>query len=405
MATDKNIKIGKIGFQPPGYKGLPVPPLYTRFKDKSGQNWQYVGKEWKKAQKPAATSTGSSGGGSTSRAPVVGPYDRDYLTQRQKDKNAVTDASAMTLSEADINRQYDAETKGAQALNTGYAEAMAAQQAANAKAMGTIQSAAGQGVGSALLTGAAASDALAGAGVANASSAYSGDVLRDIFGRKNEALTNRTIDYKANLGKQRALQDTKEEEKNAARMENAASQAAYDYKYKEADRAQRNSDRNYLLALDNFNLAVQKAEKDSSGSIKNIGSFIDNFVKTAAKGGGSKASGPYSGKVSYIDADNKMQTVEVKNVPFNPGTKTKAQRDAFWLKYLQNTLKIDTDTVGARDVTRGNTAEDTAQYLFEGLTGPGYNLTPQEAFTAILKSVWGSQNAAVAGRVYDSYGS
>ena len=384
---------------PPGYKGKPVPALYSRFTDKSGQKWQYVGKDWKKATDKKPTGT------TTTKTPVVAPYDRPYQTQQEKDRWAITQATNATLTPTEIEARYSAETKGAQALNTGYAEAMAAQQAANAKAMGVIQGAAGQGVGSALLTGAAVSDTLAGEGAALASRAYAGGVLKDIFGRKNEALTNRTIDYKANLGKQRALQDTKEEEKQAARIENAASEAAWGYKYSEADRAQRNSDRTYNLALDNFNLAVAKAEKDSSGSIKNIGSFIDNFVKTAAKGGGSKASGPYSGKVSYKDADGKMQTVEVKNVNFNPGTKTKAQRDAFWLKYLQDTLKIDTETVGARDVTRGNTAEDTAQYLFEGLTGPGYNLTPQEAFTSILKSVWGSQNAAVAGRVYDSYGS
>jgi hypothetical protein len=229
-------------------------------------------------------------------------------------------------------------------------------------------------------------------------------VLKDIFGRKNEAQTNRTIDYKANLGKQRALQDTKEEEKQAARIEEKAAGAEFGFKVGEAQRRQQNSDRTYGLALDRFKLAVQKAAKDSSGSIKNIGSFIDNFVKTAAKGGGSKASGNYSGEVSYKDSDGKMQTVDVKNVKFNPAGKTKAQRDSFWLNYLRS-QGYDTDTVGPRNVDRGNTPEDTAQYLFEGLTGPGYNLSPQEAYTAILKSVWGSQNAATAGRVYDSYGS
>jgi len=370
-------------------------------KSSSGQNTLKP----KAEAKPKAKTKPKAGASTNSnKTPVVGPYDRAYLTQRQKDKKAVTDATAMTLSAADINRQYEAETKGAEALNTGYASAIAAQQAANAQAMGTIQGAAGQGVGSALLTGAAASDALGGEGAALASGAYSANVLKDIFGRKNEAQTNRTIDYKANLGKQRALQDTKEEEKNAARMENAASQAAYNYKYKEADRAQRNSDRTYNLALDRFNLAVQKAAKDSSGSIKNIGSFIDNFVKTAAKGGGSKASGPYFGEATYTDSAGKVHTVPVKDVPFNPANKTKAQRDAFWSKYLTG-QGYDVFTIGPRNVNRGNTSEDTAQYLFEGLTGPGYNLTPQEAYTAILKSVWGSQNAAVAGRVYDSYGS
>tara|TARA_R110000868_G_scaffold39786_2_gene138251 strand:- start:495 stop:1430 length:936 start_codon:yes stop_codon:yes gene_type:complete len=311
----------------------------------------------------------------------------------------------MTLSAADIDRQYAAETKGAEALNTGYASAIAAQQAANAQAMGTIQGAAGQGVGSALLTGAAASDTLGGEGAALASGAYSANVLKDIFGRKNEAQTNRTIDYKANLGKQRALQTMKEEEKQAARIERQAAGAEFGFKVDEAQRRQQNSDRTYGLALDKFNLAVQKAAKDSSGSIKNIGSFIDNFVKSAAKGGGPKASGNYSGTVSYIDADKKVKTVDVKNVAFNPAGKTKAQRDAFWLKYLKDQMRIDTEEVGTRDVNRGNTPEDTAQYLFEGLTGPGYNLSPQDAYTSILKSVWGSQNAATAGRVYDSYGS
>jgi hypothetical protein len=349
--------------------------------------------------KPKAPASSNS-----NRAPVVGPYDRPYKTQREKDKQAVIDANAMTLSADEINRQYESETKGAEALKTGYAGAIAAQQAANARAMGTIQGAAGQGVGSALLTGAAASDALGGQGAALASGAYSANVLKDIFGRKNEAQTNRTIDYKANLGKQRALQDTKEEEKQAARIEEKAAGAEFGFKVGEAQRRQQNSDRTYGLALDRFKLAVQKAAKDSSGNIKNIGSFIDNFVKTAAKGGGSKASGPYFGKVSYEDSDGKMQTVDVKNVKFNPAGKTKAQRDSFWLNYLRS-QGYDTDTVGPRNVDRGNTPEDTAQYLFEGLTGPGYNLSPQEAYTAILKSVWGSQNAATAGRVYDSYGS
>jgi len=311
----------------------------------------------------------------------------------------------MTLSPADINRQYEAETKGAEALNTGYADAIAAQQAANAKAMGTIQGAAGQGVGSALLTGAAASDALGGQGAALASGAYSANVLKDIFGRKNEAQTNRTIDYKANLGKQRALQTTKEEEKQAARIERQAAGAAYGFKVSQAERAQQNSDRTYGLALDKFNLAVQKAAKDPSGSIKNIGSFIDNYVKTAAKGGGTKASGDYSGKVTYTDSDNKVHVVDVKGVKFNPAGKTKAQRDKFWTDYMINNQGYDVKRIGARDVNRGNTAQDTAQLLFEGLTGPGYNLSPQDAYTAILKSVWGSQNAAVAGTVYDSYGS
>lgn len=359
----------------------------------------------KAAAKPKAGSKPKAGASTNSnKTPVVGPYDRPYLTQRQKDKNAVADATAMTLSPADINRQYEAETKGAEALNTGYANAIAAQQAANAQAMGTIQGAAGQGVGSALLTGAAASDALGGQGAALASGAYSANVLKDIFGRKNEAQTNRTIDYKANLGKQRALQTTKEEEKQAARIERQAAGAAYGFKVSEAERAQKNSDRTYGLALDRFNLAVQKAAKDPSGSIKNIGSFIDNYVKTAAKGGGVKASGDYSGKATYTDSTGKVNTVDVKGVKFNPAGKTKAQRDKFWSDYLVG-QGYDVSTIGPRDVNRGNTPEDTAQLLFEGLTGPGYNLSPQDAYTAILKSVWGSQNAAVAGRVYDSYGS
>ena len=229
-------------------------------------------------------------------------------------------------------------------------------------------------------------------------------MLKDIFGRKNEAQTNRTIDYKANLGKQRALQTTKEEEKQAARIERQAAGAAYGFKVSEAERAQKNSDRTYGLALDRFNLAVQKAAKDPSGSIKNIGSFIDNYVKTAAKGGGVKASGDYSGKATYTDSTGKVNTVDVKGVKFNPAGKTKAQRDKFWSDYLVG-QGYDVSTIGPRDVNRGNTPEDTAQLLFEGLTGPGYNLSPQDAYTAILKSVWGSQNAAVAGRVYDSYGS
>lgn len=349
-----------------------------------------------KAKAPASSNS--------NRAPVVGPYDRPYLTQREKDKNAVKEASAMTLSPAEIDRQYESETKGAEALNTGYRDAIAAQQAANAQAMGTIQGAAGQGVGSALLTGAAASDALGGQGAALASGAYSANVLKDIFGRKNEAQTNRTIDYKANLGKQRALQTTKEEEKQAARIERQAAGAEFGFKVDEAQRRQQNSDRTYNLALDRFKLAVEKADKDSSGSIKNIGRFIDNFVKTAAKGGGPKASGNYSGKVTYRDSDKKMQTADVTNVKFNPAGKTKAQRDAFWKNYLIS-QQYDVEEIGSRDVNRGNTPEDTAQYLFEGLTGPGYNLSPQDAYAAILKSVWGSQNAATAGRVYDSYGS
>ena len=374
---------------PPGYKGKPVPALYSRFTDKSGQKWQYVGKEWKKAKKPTGTTTTTT--------PVVAPYDRPYQTQQEKDRWAITQATNATLTPTEIEARYSAETKGAQALNTGYAEAMAAQQAANAKAMGVIQGAAGQGVGSALLTGAAASDTLAGEGAALASRAYSGGVLKDIFGRKNQALTDRAVDYKRNLSKYRDLADTKEEEKQAARLETAATNKAYDIKQQEYDRGIYESDRNYDLAVAKYE---QDLKDTATGEIDDLIPTFNTIAKDSSK---KKGTGPYEGEIIYTDSrDGKQKKIPVSGVNFDPSKKSVAQRDAFWKKYVED--KTGTKITGnvIRDVERGTTArppKEVAKIMFDSAGALGL-YSSAEIFQAIMRTPFGMMNAAAVREAY-----
>jgi putative cofactor-binding repeat protein len=195
----------------------------------------------------------------------------------------------------------------------------------------------------------------------------------------------------------RDLADTKEEEKQAARLETAATNKAYDIKQQQYDRSVYESDRNYELDVAKYQSDLAKV---ATGQIDDL---IPTFTTIAKDSASRKGTGGYEGEVTYTDPrDGKQKKITVKGVNFNPANKSAAQRDAFWKKYVEDKTGTTISGNVIRNVERGSTKRpprEIAKIMFDSAGALG-QYSSAEIFQAIMRTPFGMMNAAAVREAY-----
>lgn len=331
------------------------------------------------------------------RPTVVGPYDRDYRTDREVAQAARQRALESVENRDAINRRFDTEQTGAQKIGESFEQMLARQAARNTQAQTAIQGASG-GAGSALTTGAVTSSAQAQEAVPLFAAGETARMMRDVTGRRADALKERDQKYRSNLAIFGEQVRDEEREKQAARIEREAAIKAYDIDRRElAQKADNEAfDRSYKNAQ--YNLAVQREQRLANADTGNVDDLVSTLNDIAKEASVRKGSGGWQGDISYIDPETgERESIPVSGINFDPKGKSLQQRQAFWKNYVAKAIganPADIDSVGTGALSRGEgkaPAGDVARQLIDAVMAQGYSR--QDAVRAVLKTVWGGANA------------
>lgn len=321
---------------------------------------------------------------------VPGPFDRPYMTNQQLRAEAKRRAQTSVRPLTQIEKEIEKERAGATAITESFADMLARQSAQNLAAQQAIQGAS-SGAGSALTTGAITGATQEAAGVPLFAAGEGVRLQREVEARGQEEKRARNEAFRKNLAVFEQQVRDEEFEKQASRIEAAAAEKAYGIDLAEMQRKQANEDRNYALAL-------RREERLSQADTGNINDLIPTIGDIAKEASVQKGGGGWQGNISYIDPETgERETLDVSNVQFDPKGKSLKQRQDFWKKYVARAIGADAamiDSVGTGSLTRGEGKKnpvDVARDLLDYVTALGY--TRQEAYAAILKTVWGGANA------------
>lgn len=371
-------------------------------------DWRQVwnGKKWvstrrvDKDEPSSGGGTGNTGGTGGSGPVVVGPYDRDYLTasqaRREQERRALEAVEPISAIEARAKR----ELAGAEAIGKTFQQMLMQQQAQNAAVLQAIGGG-GTGAGSALTTGALTGALQEGAYAPRYAAGQTAQSIRGVQQRESEARQRRSEDFRKYLAQAGADIREEEKEKQAARIERDIADKTFGLKLAEAERNAMESDRNYELAKQRVEISF--ANSVTSGE-KDILRMIDNAAKSAGKGAGKRGTGLWSGSISYLDANNEWQTINIKNPVRLPKDNSKAARDKFWANYVKKARGVVPSSVDRSGLSEKTTdgvgnPDAIANGLFDALQATGLSLT--DAYNYILRSAFGMANAAAVRRAYE----
>ncbi len=328
---------------------------------------------------------------------VVGPYDRDYLNDREVARETRRRTQESAVSPEEIKRQYDREQTGATALGETFEQMLARQAARNTAAQNAIQTASG-GAGSALVTGAVTGAQQEQSAVPLFAAGETARSLRDVSSRRSKAEKDRADTYRKNLAIFGEQVRNEEREKQAARIEREAAIKAYDIDRRELEQKASNEafDRSYKNAQ--YNLAVQREQRLANADTGNIDDLVGTLDDIAKEASVRKGGGGWQGDISYIDPETgERETLPVTNVNFDPKGKSLQQRQAYWRNYVAKAIganPADIGSVGTGALSRGEgkaPAGDVARQLIDAVMAQGYSR--QDAVRAVLRTVWGGANA------------
>jgi hypothetical protein len=335
---------------------------------------------------------GNAGG--DKNTPVVGPYSRDYFTERQIRANAEREANLGLVPVERIREDYAREAAGADVLGQSFNDMLAKQAAQNAATLQSFNTATQGGVGSGIVQA-------AGAGAVQQQAAVpmiaSGEVSRlkgDVRARETETVKKRREDFRTALLDSERKQREAEREKQAVRIETAASEAALGYKYKEAERDQANKDRSAAQAQQRIDFQIQKYDTGSvEDAVKGASDVLKMLSKQTGKGG-------WKGEIRFTDPLDPTKTAKIpvdNPVDYNPRNKTPKQNEEFWRKYLKSRGVTVTGPIDRGGLARGTAgAQGVASDFLNSYVQQGYSR--QEAYNILSKTPWFGANAAAAAR-------
>lgn len=328
---------------------------------------------------------------------IPGPYDTPYLNKRQREQKAQRTASDAVESVQVIEDRRRREAAAAAGISKSFGDILREQANAQASRLAAIQGAAGQNVGAGALAGSIAGEVQAAEAAPRLSAGRGVELAADVEGRATTARKERAQDFRKYLTQAREDVETSEREKQAARIETAATAKAYDLKQKDYERDVYESDRNYNLSLAKYESQLAKAD---TGQIDDL---IPTFSTMAKELSSKKGTGGYEGEITYTDSrDGKQKKIDVSGVAFDPANKSQAQRDAFWKKYVEKKTGAKISGVPVRTVERGTTKRapsEIAEMMFDSAGTLG-TFSQQEIYNAIMRTPFGMMNAAAVREAY-----